>query len=134
MGTNYYIEGKPPCPHCGRGYEDERIHIGKSSAGWVFALHAHPELGINGLNDWKRFWTEKEKKIFDEYGRQITPAEMLDIITNRRRDRGPDMDESFYRENHAEPGPNRLARSKIDGRHTIAHGEGTWDICIGEYS
>lgn len=37
MGTNYYLHSQDPCEHCGRSYPE--LHIGKSSAGWVFALH-----------------------------------------------------------------------------------------------
>ena len=36
MGTNYYLI-KNACPHCGA--TEEAIHIGKSSAGWYFALN-----------------------------------------------------------------------------------------------
>ena len=40
MGTNYYLSSKP-CSCCGR--KDSQRHIGKSSAGWVFALHVYPD-------------------------------------------------------------------------------------------
>ena len=36
MGTNYYLNDR---------------HIGKSSAGWYFALHIYPEENINSLDE-----------------------------------------------------------------------------------
>ena len=54
MGTNYYLHEPPTnkCEHCGRQDEKEPLHIGKSSVGWVFALHIIPEMGIEDLEDW----------------------------------------------------------------------------------
>lgn len=65
MGTNYYLEPKPPCQCCGRPFE--QLHIGKSSAGWCFALHVIPERGIKDLDDWVRIWSQPEARIVDEY-------------------------------------------------------------------
>ena len=76
MGTNYYIEQKPPCECCGRGYEQE--HIGKNSSGWPFALHVIPEAGINTPRDWQHRW--EGRKIFDEYRAEIPPDEMWETI------------------------------------------------------
>jgi len=36
--------------------------------------------------------------------------------------------------NQAEPGPDGLARHKVNDGHCIGHGEGTWDLIIGEFS
>jgi len=49
MGTNYYLH-ENVCESCGRS--DEPLHIGKSSAGWVFTLRIYPDKGINSLEDW----------------------------------------------------------------------------------
>lgn len=130
MGTNYYLEEQEPCPHCGRPYE--RLHIGKSSGGWCFSLHIIPEKGINNLEDWRILW--KNKRIFDEYEKEISHAEMLRIITERKWEEPPKDPISWYFYNHAEVGPNNLARHKIDGTHCIGHGEGTWDLIIGYFS
>ncbi len=102
MGCNYYTIKKCEC--CGH---EERKHIGKSSAGWVFALHIEPENGINSLEDWKKYW--KDKTIINEYGEEITPDEMLDNITNRSH-------------------PNGLSRLS----HCVRHGDGTYDYCEEE--
>jgi hypothetical protein len=62
MGTNYYIE----LPHCLSYTEsDERYHVGKSSAGWCFALHVDPDKGINDLEDIKALC--KQGRIKNEY-------------------------------------------------------------------
>jgi hypothetical protein len=129
MGTNYYLR-EDACQHCGRS--DERLHIGKSSAGWCFALHVIPEEGINSLDDWRIRWTKG--RIFDEYGTEVSPDDLNDRITHRGRAEPSGWTPRDYAENHAEPGPNNMARHKIDGRHCVGHGEGTWDLIAGEFS
>lgn len=137
MGTNFYVTSDKPCPCCGRG--GELKHIGKSAAGWCFALHVYPDEGINNLEDWQKFWEGKE--ITNEYGTVLTSLDMLDEITNRGRERkweakpyGYDSWSVFHRMNQSEQGPNGLLRSQIDGRHCIGHGEGTYDFIVGEFS
>lgn len=49
MGTNYYLQ-KNVCGCCGR--PEKQIHIGKSSAGWAFALRVYPHDGIKDYDDW----------------------------------------------------------------------------------
>ena len=139
MGTNYYLESKPPCGECHRRYE--RQHIGKSSSGWCFALHVDPANGVHGLQDWMRLWDEPGAEIVDEYERPVSRYEMLQVIAIRSGRNstttvklGPDWTASHLAINHAEPGPNGLVRSRIDGRHCIGHGNGTWDLIIGEFS
>lgn len=128
MGTNYYLIKHRPCAHCKRGYE-EGLHIGKSSMGWNFALrvyplrdghsdyhlkdHDIPAEAITRLEDWIPLF--KQYGVVDEYKDEITPAEMLEIITDRRK-RGS------------------LQRHNVDGTHCIAHGPGTYDFMIGEFS
>jgi len=132
MGTNYYLYEKPPCKECGRPYEAK--HIGKSSVGWCFSLHVMPEEGINDLGDWKKLWNRKGTEIGDEYGKSLTVSEMLLIITKRSRIAKHDESAQWYRENEAIPSPNGLVRHRINGRHCIGHGKGTWDLIIGEFS
>jgi hypothetical protein len=131
MGTNYYLH-RDFCPHCGRG--DERLHIGKSSAGWCFSLHVDADEGVNSLEDWKALWLEPNSKIVDEYGREHSADEMLSTITERAwPNREQERSSEFYRSNYAEPGPNNLMRHTI-GRHCIGHGAGTYDLIPGEFS
>lgn len=137
MGTNYYIVFEP-CEKCGRS--DDEYHIGKSSVGWCFSLHVDPDKEINTLENIKRLW---EKNIIrDEYRAIIQPKEMLSIINDRKWDRdksfippyGYKSWNEFHEFNHSEFGPNGLLRHKIDGRHCIGHGDGTYDFINGEFS
>lgn len=127
MGTNYYLTERAPCEHCGRG--DHRIHIGKSSAGWHFALHGIPERGLMDLESWRALF-ERAHKIEDEYGVALSPGEMLSIITNRSRDKPPGWSPELFDLN----GLGYLVRARLDGNRCVSHGEGTWDVIVGEFS
>jgi hypothetical protein len=109
MGTNYYIEPQEPCPHCKRGYPE--VHIGKSSAGWVFSLHVDDE-----LDSWDK-WLEflEGKVIRNEYGNAIPLANFIKTVTCRKHIHG-------------------LSRNDIDGSHCVGHGEGTYDYIAGDFS
>ncbi len=124
MGTNYYHKTL-----------DSKRHIGKSSAGWCFSLHVYPE--IPSLEMWEEKF--KTGEIVDEYGTTIPPAKMSEIIRERSWNKARKYylytsEADFMDKNFAEPGPNNLVRSKVDGRHCIGHGEGTWDLVIGDFS
>lgn len=138
MGTNYYLYGRPPCSACGREYD--RMHIGKSSMGWYFALHVIPEAGIVCLADWEARWARDGAYIEDEYGERVTPIEMRKTIVARRsgqtwdelRARPPTLYDSwaaFHRENGSEEGERGLLR-----RRDKPHGDGTYDLVEGEFS
>lgn len=106
MGTNYYwITGK--CESCGR--TNEPLHIGKSSAGWAFALRIYPDKQIKTLYDWIRLWARSDGYIEDEYHSPIGLREMLQTITCRDRE---------------------IARHAMEAKP----GEGTWDYCDYEFS
>lgn len=130
MGTNYYLEVVHACPTC--GHKPESLHIGKSSAGWCFALHVIPEAGINSLADWQARWSAPNTRIVDEYREVVTPEQMLTRITQRVGHGA--LDGEWYTRNHAVAGPNNLARSRIDGSHCVGHGDATYDLCTGDFS
>lgn len=136
MGTNYYVQTGPLCPHCGRGPVE--LHLGKSSSGWVFGLHVYPDMGINTLADWIEYW--RDKHIMDECGASISPEDMIRFITERSfGDRthapyGYSSWDEFHSRNYSEDGPNNLVRHRVDGTHCIAHGEGTYDYIVGAFS
>lgn len=139
MGTNYYFEEATDyCGVCGRYDSVSRLHIGKSSGGWCFAVRLHPEEGINSLDDWKERF--KYGAITDEYGRRLSEEEMILMITRRAsgqewegRSWFGGSEEAFHRSNYSERGPNGLLRAQLGGR-CVGHGEGTWDYFVGEFS
>jgi hypothetical protein len=131
MGTNYYLHEKT-CEHCGRG--DEPLHIGKSSAGWCFALQVLPDEGLNTLEDWKARWSKPGCVIRNEYGETVSVDELLKTITERAWPRGTDhRTPEYLRQNNAVVGPKGLMRHAI-GRWCVGHGEGTWDYLPGDFS
>lgn len=139
MGTNYYLHQKPKCSGCGRP-QDDRLHIGKSSGGWCFSLHAIPELGIHDLPDWERLWSQEGAWIVDEYGSDISVHDMYSTITERasvRERKGVPLGYTswtdFYNRNYGAPGPNGLIRHQL-GPYCLKHGAGTWDMIPGEFS
>lgn len=132
MGTNFYWHRGDPCESCHREWPEK--HIGKSSAGWCFALQVYPEEGIHDLADWETLWATPGSYITNEYGDREPVAGMLHIISVRKWKRdGQDL-WSLARENDALIGPNGLLRHRVDNRHCIGHGAGTWDLMAGEFS
>lgn len=131
MGTNYFLHNKQSiCPTCQHDAE-EPLHIGKSSAGWVFGLHVIPEEGLVGLAEWQARWSADSSTIRDEYGETVSPDEMLKIVTERswpyyKQQTKPSV--SYQRIE----GPNNLWRHPLD-RCCVGHGEGTWDLMQGYY-
>jgi hypothetical protein len=79
MGWNYYME-RNHCPHCNRR---DRVHIGKSSMGWVFALRRYRDEGVFDLDDWIRLWNEPGTLIVDEDGNEVSIQRMVSIISER---------------------------------------------------
>ena len=132
MGTNYYLE-EDVCCECDK--PNKRLHIGKSSGGWCFSLHVIPEEGLTDFDTWFVRWMKEHhrSRIVDEYGGLVTAGEMYAIVKNRSWARQT-PDQFDYAANHAEPGPNGLARHQLLPGHCIGHGEGTWDLIQGEFS
>lgn len=133
MGTNFYLhrEDRARCEHCGRSDKLEPLHIGKSSAGWCFALRIHPALGIYDLPDWEREWALPGTWIENEYGDRIAVSNLRTTITERsypRGERGEGQPGSGVR------GPNGLRRHRVDGRYCHGRGSGTWDLIDAEFS
>lgn len=120
MSTNYYFHKRDlePCSACGRGYDSDLLHIGKSSYGRVFSLHVIPDLGLNDWPDWERFLRDTDGEIRDEYRKALSLDELRQIVTDRSWHGAPD----------------RLRRGKIDGVFCVGHGAGTWDLLAGEFS
>ena len=126
MGTNYYsIDRRLDDDFDFNTFWENKgtegiLHIGKSSGGWCFALHAIPERGINCLNDWIELFLSPDRRIINEYQEDVTWVEMIDIITRRKGINGREL--------------NRHPQRHPLGVHCVAHGEGTWDMITGEFS
>jgi hypothetical protein len=146
MGTNFYLHPQADCKCCGRPFEP--LHIGKSSAGWCFSLHVIPEEGIISLDDWRVRWSLPGAIIRNEYGETISPEQMESTIAERSYSKKGDWEsewwggafqrcrseEHFHQMNNSERGPNFLLRHRVDGRHCIGHGSGTYDYIAGQFS
>ena len=142
MGTNYYWYPQPPCETCKRPFE--AVHIVKSSAGWVFALHIYPEDGINTFDDWAKRFGQADSSILDEYHQTVSAHDMMRTIAERGTWSSKHWTgeppapysswEKFHRDNGSQPGPHGLLRGRIDGKRTVGHGPGTWDLVVGYFS
>jgi len=113
MGTNYYAITTERCPNCLHPTgEPSSLHIGKSSLGWVFALHIHPEEGIKTLGDWVDYITYNDARIEDEYGRTLDLRELLNRIVKQQAT----WEATLFRQAGA------------------THGPGPWDMLTGDFS
>jgi len=132
MGTNYYAHDvSNTCPTCHHN-PAKPLHIGKSSGGWVFALHTIPEDNLTSLDDWVSYLRSDSITIKDEYGDHVALDALLEVIMNRGRPEPQHMTPEWLRQNHAEIGPNNLARHPI-GDHCAGHGTGTWSMTPGYF-
>ena len=98
MGTNYFAVRNRPTV-------DEPIHIGKSSAGWMFSFQSHndtwsdPPVIWNTYEqvvDWLRQYTveTKEYVIMDEYDRIVSLDDFVMMVQNKQID-GKDNPDNF---------------------------------------
>lgn len=144
MGTNYYLVKD--------SNSEQKIHIGKSSYGWCFALHVWTDqedplkLYPRSWSDWVDLICEKVNthSIHDEYGKEITLLRLLHIVAGRKHPISFDeidwkkhysvTEEGFHQLNQSERGPNNLLRHRVDGRHCVGNGKGTYDYIVGEFS
>ena len=86
MGTNYYCEtGRMLEVECDCGFKHmmpETLHIGKSSCGWTFLLHAIPEKGLECWRDWEE-GLKAARRVYDEEGEgEGKSDDALDVILN----------------------------------------------------
>ena len=154
MGINFYAEINEPnhCECCGNKVDEpNKLHIGKSSYGWVFSLRVYPDRDINDLADMLEFLSDK--KLWDEYEREVGLEYLKDRIVNRAREEKPakwDEWTTALQQGTSPLGPNYkpyydpktsfkddscyLMRHVEDGIHCVGNGEGTWDYMIGEFS
>lgn len=117
MGCNYYAIPKTPkkCDCCSQPLPDEeldRVHIGKSSAGWKFMFHAAPDKyrTFGQLRAWL-----KDYKIVDEYGEHKTHEEFFYMV---------EVKQQSEKSHHAEYGNNnKYHHGYYDGDYEFSEGE-----------
>lgn len=82
MGTCYYAVKKKPSLY------NRTIHIGKSSAGWLFLFKDNEE--FHTYPQFKK-WLENnvdtgEYVLFNEYNEEVTKDYLLDLIDTKQKD------------------------------------------------
>ena len=98
MGTNYYLH-TDECPHCKR--PRDRVHIGKSSAGWPFLFRGYRQWPPDGvpapitrMTDWRELLsreTDANGVIMDEHGGSMGLLEFFDMVRHKQgQTAGPD--------------------------------------------
>ena len=145
MGTNYYAEQTHLVEPA------TTLHLGKSSAGWCFALHIYPDMGISSYADMIAMLERcsvlgiHEWQIKDEYGRNISISEFKGVVANRNGGPKPlrlsfqksgwySSFKDFLDKNSAQEGPFNLLRANIDGELCVGHGDGTFDYFVHDFS
>lgn len=130
MGINYYV-AIDTCSHCGR--PERTLHIGKSSRGWVFALHVgknEDDATPRTWCSWLRLLTTRPVHIYDEDGTTVTLEQLKEIVLERVGAPGGHT----ILENTEFDARLFLYRHKIDDRHCLAHGSGSYDLITGDFS
>ena len=90
MGTNYYVVKNGPS-------QQEPVHIGKKSYGWLFAFQTQNEIWhdppvvwntFDQVKDWLEEYTVKQKAhvIIDEYDEVIPFEEFIQLIQDSQED------------------------------------------------
>jgi hypothetical protein len=74
MSTNFYVTVAA---------DQEELHFGKSSVGWVFTVRQYPEQGLFTLYDWMSLLASPFNTVRDEYGREVTVTQLMDTVMNR---------------------------------------------------
>jgi len=94
MGTNYYAR-EGICKEC--GVSKKETHIGKSSYGWTFTFHSTDE--IRSYKEWIEFLSQKEVKIFNEYGDEVSLKDfkkMVSAKTDEKHNHAKEYPEGNY--------------------------------------
>jgi len=82
MGTNYYIHANF-CDKCERY---DKIHLGKSSAGWRFLVQIQQPYYGDTETELIKFLMDNDGDIWDEYGKNISFDDLRDKIQAKKDD------------------------------------------------
>lgn len=80
MGTNYFMM-HDRCAHCGR---EERMHIGKKSAGWRFSFRGHDN--IRSWVDWMRELSRSDVLIRNEHGDVVSLEQFIKVVESSKEE------------------------------------------------
>lgn len=119
MGTNYYLE-TDICTHCSR-YKD-RLHIGKSSAGWTFSFHGYRQcdgdnIEILSVKKWEELTSDTKSRIVDEYGEEIQRNDFWGMVNGKMDAQNNHYDYCVIHH------PDTLQYQWKDGPHSFSSGE-----------
>lgn len=87
MGCNYHVKINI-CSCCKR--PEEEIHLGKSSAGWSFALQYNGGKFYTNFEEMKK-WLE-DKVIENEYGEKVSKEDFIKLVESKKKIKDPDTD------------------------------------------
>lgn len=125
MSTNHYAIIK---------HASDKIHVGKSSASWVYALRVFPDgvnfgpkgrIKIRNLEDWMELFLDPRVHVINEYNHRISVFNMIKIIAKRPRWERKKRTAGAYEFYDEEVG---LWRMRPGMYGVIANGPGTWDL------
>jgi hypothetical protein len=128
MGTNYYTFTERKCKHkekeeyCWNCFNTgfEKLHIGKSSVGWQFSFKGYKHF-IETFQDWEKFL--KDKKIYNEYGEEVTYDELFDRILDKQSNPDNLNHTEYCRREYI---TNRTGELVPNYQHSLEHG---WNDC-----
>lgn len=124
MGTNYYARiGPERCEACGR--ETERIHLGKSSAGWLFSFRHQPDHYVD-FPSFCAFLKRADVTVTDEYGDTVTPEELIRWIDEKQKAPGA------HRHANIEP-PRGVSAATMKRDYPVTTIDG-YEFCDYEFS
>ena len=119
MGTNYYLmlRRRQHCPSCGAQVASEldRLHVGKSSGGWAFALRQDPDLGLWDWSDYRRLFETfppGDAWFEDEYSEVFNADQVQAVVF--REDRAAPENGEWRRMTHAEGAVGRHSSRPVD--------------------
>ena len=119
----YYIKQKKrACSSCGAYHLEDNpyIYIGENDRCTNFSLFTYNN--IPNLKAWKDRWEVPETLIVNDSGRQVSPIDMLTIITLRKFD---EQHPDYYRTKRGrfEPGSHGLVRTIVGSMVNFGQGD-----------
>lgn len=83
VSCEWFLQEKPPCEACGRGYDP--VRIGVSAIGWAFSFDPDPDNGLRTLAGWRDQLAGGT--IVDEYGKVHTLESFEQFVAGKAHQR-----------------------------------------------